>query len=145
MNNKEDRKLDSVVYSFSARWNDALCSGSVHVFFRKRRPKTDPRFVFLYVGFPVKKIIGFAEVKSIAAIDLNRAIQLKDQAAIEEKELIKYIGPDSSVFAIQISGPKIFAKPFDLEALNQRFGFHPPQSFSKLNAEMFDHLTGSDQ
>jgi len=145
MNNIEERKLHSVIYSFSARWDDALRSGSVHVFFRKRRPKIEPKFVFLYVGFPVKEIIGFAEVKSIEAIDLNRAIQLKDQGAIEEKELVKYIGSEGSVSAIQISKPKIFTKPFDLEALNQRFGFHPPQSFSKLDSEMFDHLTGSEQ
>jgi len=145
MKNTEERKLHSVVYSFSARWNDALRSGNVHVFFRKRRPKIEPNFVFLYVGFPVKEIIGFAEVKSIEPTDLNRAIQLKDQAAIEEKELVKYIGPTGSAFAIQISTPKIFIKPFDLEALNERFGFHPPQSFSILGVEMVDHLTGSDQ
>lgn len=145
MSNLEESKPHSVVYSFSARWNDLLHSGDVHVFFRKRRPKLEPDFVFIYVGFPVKKIIGFAKVQLIENINLPRAIDIKNQGAIEEKELAKYIGSNGSVFAIWISKPKIFTKPFDLETLKQTFGFHPPQSFSKLDSEVANYLIGVDQ
>ena len=136
-------KQTSVVYSFNGRWEDALTSGAVNVFFRKRRPVKTPSKVFFYIGSPAKKIIGFADVTRIEPVDLEMASKIMNSGAITENELISYIGPEGVVNAVWIAKPVIFSKPFTLSDLNERHNFHPPQSFSNVTAEFEEYLLGT--
>jgi len=141
MSNKS--KPAPVVYSFSGRWESALRSKKVTVFFRKRRPVVVPPRVFFYVGVPVKSIIGFASVKFIEQVGLREAIKYKDAGCITELELNKYIGNDGSVHAIHIEHAVIFEKAIDLEDIKEAFGFNPPQSFSNVSDSFERRLTES--
>lgn len=136
-------KQTSVVYSFNGRWEDGLVSGAIKVFFRKRRPVKMPSKVFFYIGTPVKKVIGFAEVTRIEPVDLEMANKIKRSGAITENELISYIGSEGSVNAVWIAKPVIFPKPFTLTDLNERYNFHPPQSFSNVTGEFEKYLLGT--
>jgi len=120
----------SVVYSFEGRWKDAILHGEVRVFFRKRRPTRLPARVFFYIGAPVKSVIGFADVEGISSVSLVEAIAIRDQGAISESELKRYIGQDGQVNAIRIGIPTILTEPLQLSDLKERFSFNPPQSFS---------------
>lgn len=133
----------SVVYSFNGRWEKPLISGKVEVFFRKRRPVFMPSRVFFYVGVPVKKIIGFAEIRKIEPVDLEAAKRIKKSGAITDDELASYIGQDGTVSALWIGAPTIFLEPFTLSDLNERLGFNPPQSFSNVSTKFEDFLLGA--
>lgn len=135
-------KVKSVVYSFEGRWKASLTAGEVKVFFRKRRPVDTPSRVFIYVGVPVKKIIGFAEVKKVEPIKLSSAIKIKKIGAITESELTSYIGRDKTVHAIWIDELTLLPDHFTLSDLNERHGFNPPQSFSNVSQDLESYLLG---
>lgn len=136
------KKNLSVVYSFEGRWEEALRKGEVRVFFRKRSPTKLPSRVFLYVGVPVKAIVGFAEVESISSTSLSEAVAIRKAGAITENELIRYIGQSGQVSAIRISAPTLFRKPLSLSDLKERFSFNPPQSFSIVDDDFEAALMG---
>ena len=142
MTEKIKSNSTSVVYSFEGRWEEALRTGQVRVFFRKRRPTKLPKRVFLYVGVPVKAIIGFADVESISSTSLNEAITIRSLGAITENELIRYIGQDGQVSAIRVSPPTLFVKPLELFELKEQFSFNPPQSFSIVDEAFEAALIG---
>ena len=143
MNEKKKEKPRSVVYSFDGRWEEPLVSGRVKVFFRKRRPVVTPGRVFIYVGVPVKQVIGFAAVKKIETVDLEAALRIKESGAITENELVSYIGADRTVSAIWIGEPTIFSEPFTLSSLNDLHSFNPPQSFSNVSVDFESFLLGA--
>ena len=145
MKKQENTRPRSVVYSFEGRWEEALRQGSVRVFFRKRRPVIIPDRVYLYVGVPVKKIIGSCAIENIESVDLPSATSLRKEGAITENELIKYIGETGSVHAIHISAPTIFDSPLPLKELEDEFGFSPPQSFSNVRGDFEDYLLGKSK
>lgn len=137
---KNERKLHSVVYSFAGRWHLPLSAGEVQVFFRKRRPVSTPSRVFFYVGVPVKKIIGFAEIERIESVDIKAALAVRSNGAISEKELVSYIGEDGIVSAIWISTPNLLPEPLDLIGLRQHCNFNPPQSFCNVSDDLHEYL-----
>ncbi len=92
-----------------------------------------PNRVFLYVGSPVKKIVGFSAVTSIELVNFNDAKKYLNSGKISEDELMDYIGENGNVHAIHINDIKIFKSHIDLTALRDNFNFNPPQSFSKLS------------
>lgn len=142
MKKQENTKPRSVVYSFEGRWEEPLQQGAVRVFFRKRRPVIFPDRVYLYVGVPVKNVIGFCDVERIEPVDLRSATALRKAGAITENELIKYIGENGSVHAIHVSAPTIFREPLTLQVLEDEFGFNPPQSFSNVSGALEEFLLG---
>ena len=142
MKRDENVKSRSVVYSFEGRWEEPIRHGKVRVFFRKRRPVKSPKRIFLYLGVPVKKIIGFADVQKIEPVRLDEAISARARGAITENELIKYIGENGTVHAIYIEKPTMFSQPFELSELNDQFGFSPPQSFSNVDEDFEKQLLG---
>jgi predicted transcriptional regulator len=135
---------NSVVYSFEGRWEVPLRSGDVRVFFRKRRPIQAPRLVFLYVGVPVKAIIGFAQLVSISEVTLDDACEIRNEGSIAVSELSKYIGAMGKVHALRIDRPVLFRSPFGLDRLSAKYGFNPPQSFSIMSAEFENGLLGEE-
>jgi len=142
MTETNKKKNQSVVYSFEGRWEEPLRSGAIRVFFRKRRPLKFPNRVFLYVGVPVKAIIGFAEVESIVEVTLNQSKAIQTEGAITENELVRYIGDHGKVHAIRIGRPTIFPERFDLRELKEEYGFNPPQSFSIMNDNLERSILG---
>lgn len=143
MKETSKEKSRSVVYSFDGRWEESLTSGQVKVFFRKRRPVLTPSRVFIYIGVPVKKIIGFSDVTKIESVDLEAAKEIKKSGAITENELLSYVGTNRTVSAIWIARPTLFSKPFTLSDLSESHGFNPPQSFCKLSEEFENYLLGA--
>lgn len=139
---KTEEKL-SVIYSFQGRWEKLLRRGNIGVFFRKRRPVRLPERVYIYVGVPVKAIVGFAFVKSITEVSLAQAKAMANCGRISEDELAKYIGDDGVVHAIKIGESVLFKEPISLSYLQKEFGFNPPQSFSIVNASLEGALLGS--
>lgn len=133
----------SVIYSFQGRWEQLLRSGDIRVFFRKRRPIRLPERVFIYVGVPVKAVIGFAAVESIFEVSLSQAKAMASEGRISAFELEKYIGHEGAAHAIRIDEVVLFENPRTLSHLNQNFGFNPPQSFSIVDASLEGALLGS--
>lgn len=132
---KTEEKL-SVIYSFQGRWESLLRRGKIGVFFRKRRPVSLPQKVFIYVGVPLKAVIGFAIVKSISEVSLAQANTMANEGGISEQELFNYIGNNGIVHAIKIHDMVIFKEPIGLSYLKNEFGFSPPQSFSIVDAPL---------
>lgn len=142
MTEPNSKKNPSVIYSFEGRWEEPLRRGEVHVFFRKRRPIKFPSHVFMYVGVPVKAVIGFAKVDSINEVSFDEANASRKDGAITENELIKYFGEKGRIHAIRIGRVVIFKKFIALDELNRDFEFNPPQSFSIMSPHFEDVLSG---
>ena len=135
----------SVVYSFNGRWLEALKSGAVKVFFRKKCPTATPSRVYLYVGAPIKEIIGYAEVQHIQDVSLDEALSLTEQGAISPQEVANYVGNGSSVHAIWIHSLILFSEPLSLLELREATSFNPPQSFCNISKELQEMLDRAEK
>jgi predicted transcriptional regulator len=127
-NNHTDRS-DSIVVSFHNRWLKGLSEKSISIFFRKRAPvQSTPSFVFLYIGSPAKKMIGYAKILRIERLPPDEALKHCASGGISESDLLSYL-EDAHVFAYFIGEPIIFEGSLPLEILKDCGNFHPPQSF----------------
>ena len=140
MKNTTEPYDGSVIYSFQSRWENPLKSGNIKVFFRKTKPRSQPQKVYFYLGSPIMQIIGYSKVKKIEAISLEQSKSLLSAGMISEKELFKYIGNVGRVYAFWIEESFILPAPIPGIILNQRFGFHPPQSFCHINRSMEEFI-----
>jgi len=142
---KAIKSNQSICYSFSSRWFKSLTSGKVKVFFRKVRPIRVPELTFFYVGSPIKQIIGYAYIKKIEKISLNKAKSFKSDGMISEEELESYFGTKKHIHSIWIENQFFFEKPFNIEKLQSAFDIFAPQSFFNVSTELETFLMGEDE
>lgn len=125
-----------IVYSFRSEWMDPIKSGAVSVFFRSKSPLSKPKCVFIYIGNPVKSIIGKAKVVSISRSPRPDALRLAARGSISESDLDRYIGTRKDVGVITIDDLEIFEREVSADSLSAFVMFHPPQNFQTVSEEL---------
>lgn len=95
--NNDDRSGDILV-SFDAKWHLAFQKGGIQYVFRKRVPTSfKPEVIWIYMGSPVKQIIGRAKVVSVKHCNKKEAGKYLEKAMLSSKEFNDYIGFDEKI------------------------------------------------
>lgn len=134
---------NSVVVSFSDRWQPHLRENRIKLVFRRRVPKTfEANTMFLYIGSPTSSLIGVAHISRIEHLSRIEATSEIRDACISEKELNEYFEGYSEIGAYRISDIRLFKEDLPLKHLKQEAGFSPPQSFVRVSKGANEWLMG---
>lgn len=133
---KSDGKdTEAILVSFRHKAKSCLLSDPPSVIFRHRIPASKPTVMYLYIGAPVKEIIGKCHIDSTESVSLAAAKKLANDARIAPEELERYIGQHKDVSIYKISGITIFNNAIGLDRLRKSGRLFPPQSFLFLSEE----------
>ena len=124
-----------ILVSFHAKWLEAFRSNPPEVVFRHRVPSRAPEHMYIYIGSPVKALIGTCEIVSVNNVSGSEAMALCAAARIEKQELEEYIAERDSVSLYRLCNAQVFNKPITLDTLRSCGRFYPPQSFFFLSQE----------
>ena len=138
----------SIVVSFSTAWQKRNNLQAASLVFRKRVPTTfSVRKMYLYIGSPHSRIVGFASVTSIDKYTLSEALAARGRANISELDLVQYFGRSETIGGYNIGLITEFSEPLLLPYLKREAGFVPPQSFVRVSKEaekwLMQHKTSS--
>ena len=129
MDNKENLKVALV--SLYPRFADSILSGEKKVEFRKTRMSEEISSVIIYSTSPVKKVVGYFEVKEIVSkkpLALWR--DFKNSSGLEFREYAEYYDGKKEAFGIVVGNVVRLETPLSLEELG--LTGPPPQSFRYL-------------
>ena len=136
----EDRSGDILV-SFDPSWLNALRSGSIKYVLRRRYPKTFvPQQMYLYVGRPHSKLIGFARVLALRDVTHSQAALLERHTGLTTEQLNTYFGKYGKLGCYVLSSVTLYAEPLTYVQLREQSGFSPPQSFVALSRRASEWL-----
>ena len=115
---------------------EKIISGKKKYEFRKKSINPDITHIIIYATFPVKKIIGVAEVKRIH-ISSPSAIweKTKSAAGIPRRLFREYFQDVKMAYAIELK--KIIKLNNQIAPDEIKNGFNIPQSFSYVNAAFY--------
>ena len=83
----EERSGDILV-PFSSSWIKKIERPDFSVVFRKKIPSADPpKRMFIYVGSPSSKIVGYAPIRETKKIRKEDALELADKAALNRLDI----------------------------------------------------------
>ena len=124
----------NILLSIKPIYLQKIINGEKKYEFRKKIPNKKIDKVYLYVGVPVKKIVGFFEVDEIlkkSVFDLWN--ETKISAGIDYKTYSNYFKDYKVGIALHIKNFNLFSEPINpYESIKD---FRPPQSFSYFNLE----------
>lgn len=132
----------NVLLSVRPKYIDSILSGRKKFEFRKQKFKRAPiNFIFIYVSAPVKKIVGYFELKEIIEDQpKNLWKKLSSDSGLNEEEFSNYFQNKEIGYAIKITDFKKFKKPETPNNIVKNF--HPPQSFCYIDIiQNFESLT----
>ena len=130
------RQNQSAVYSFKSKWLEPLKNGKVRVFFRKRVPRETPKRVYFYVGAPISKVIGWADVLGLQRVASHDALGMINDGAIDRSELSFYLEGSQTVGVFRLGTPQLFARPLSVSDVRHIFNFHSPQNFVQISEDV---------
>lgn len=120
-----------VILSIKPNYVEKILSYEKQYEFRRRIFKQDVCRVIIYSTAPIKKFVGFFELKEVVDdTPYNLWSNFSDVAGIDEVDFFNYFEDCEVGFALKISNLKIFNEPVDVSHLD---GFTAPQSFKYIN------------
>ena len=138
----EERSGDILV-PFSSSWIKKIERPDFSVVFRKKIPSADPpKRMFIYVGSPSSKIVGYAPIRETKKIRKEDALELADKAALNRLDISDYCRGHTNLGCYVIGSIKLFKHPITLVELQETSGFNPPQSFLFMSKKATKWLSG---
>ena len=119
----------SILLSIKPKYANAIFKGDKKFEFRKKLfKKKDVRRVYVYSSSPVKKIIGYFEIKDIlSATPAKLWHNCQQQAGITKGDFFDYFKDLDSGYALVVGNVYEFVHPLDPKGYI--INFTPPQSF----------------
>jgi len=143
---KKEELSDGIIVSFHAKWHPLLTAGAVNCVFRKRGPQhMEPRWIYVYVGTPIKAIVGRLPLERLEVMPVTECLHLTTAGAIAKDELVQYANNYKGLFVFWVGKYQRANQEVDFDYLNSRHGFSPPQSFlllSRQGKKQLDDLCG---
>jgi predicted transcriptional regulator len=124
---------EAILVSFDSKWAIPLAAGSISQVFRKRGPKTPPKWVYVYAGSPTMAIIGRLPVIQLQQLEIEKALHLSKDGCIDKQELVDYAAGYKSLFVFSVGQFQPSHSNVDLRKLKDGYHFSPPQSFLILS------------
>ncbi len=125
--------------SIHPRFATKIMSGEKRVEFRKVMFASDVTHIVVYATAPIKKVLGFFEVKSVDE-DTVSSIWSKYSSVggISKSDFMKYFGGARKGVAINIGEAFLCAEPMSLSSVSKSSS--PPQSFFYLDGPGFERV-----
>ena len=116
-----------------------ILNGRKKVEFRKTRFAIDISHVIIYATVPIKKIVGYFEVKNIIeAHPIEIWKRYEEIAGIEFDFFMEYYQARVRAVAIEVGEVRSLASPIPLNSLG--IGNHPPQNYQYVEADVFKQI-----
>ena len=137
MAQKQDR--DVALLSIRPQFAEAILAGDKRVEFRRVLPSREIAGVATYATAPIKKVIGYFEVKRVES-STPRLLwkRWRRWAGIAKPDYDSYFAGTEIGHAIHIGEVVTLSEPVDLAWLHE--GLTPPQSFLYLRGSAQDRL-----
>jgi len=116
-----------------------ILSGEKHFEFRRTRIRSDLTHIVIYSSYPVKKVVGLAEVNSVDEASPSKMWDLtKHAAGITRQDFRNYFNGAKSAVAISLG--KVF--PLDLEICPTQVSesFTVPQSYRYIDTNFLSKI-----
>ena len=132
-----------MILSLRPRFAAAILSGAKTVELRRTEPKIRvPTLAFVYASTPVRALLGTCVVTSVESGHLGALWRVHGAGSgLDHGEFLSYFEGVEAGTALHLASPRRFSRPIPLVELRSRpTGFHPPQSFSYVDAETGNRL-----
>ncbi|MCY3559628.1 MAG: ASCH domain-containing protein [bacterium] len=132
-----------MILSLRPRFADAILSGVKTVELRRTEPGIRvPTLAFVYASTPVRALLGTCVVTSVESGHLGALWRVHGAGSgLDHGEFLSYFEGVEAGTALHLASPRRFSRPIPLVELRSRpTGFHPPQSFSYVDAETGNRL-----
>ena len=132
-----------MILSLRPRFADAILSGAKTVELCRTEPKIRvPTLAFVYASTPVRALLGTCVVTSVESGHLGALWRVHGAGSgLDHGEFLSYFEGVEAGTALHLASPRRFSRPIPLVELRSRpTGFHPPQSFSYVDAETGNRL-----
>ncbi len=122
-----------VLLSIKPQYVNSIIKGEKQFEFRKKIFKSPMvERVYIYASAPIKKIVGYFELKKIInGSPIEVWEKCSQYGGIEEKDFFEYYKGKDKAYSLQIDNLAIFNKPICPYTLFEKFT--PPQSFMYFN------------
>src|SRR5581483_4105130 len=129
-----EENLNTALLSIYPKFADSILSGEKKVEFRKTKMNKGVNRVVIYSTAPVKKVVGYFEVKEVLA---KRPAELwkefEGATGIPYEEFSSYYHGKKEAIGIVVGKTVKLKRPLPLNALGE--SLTPPQSFRYINWE----------
>src|SRR5690606_23120824 len=134
-----------------ASWSEHIRRGRVSIVFRKQAfTKGSPRWMYVYLGRPMKSLVGRFPILSCARSPVNEAARLTGESSLSEEEIKKYAQdsfgqPIDSLYIYRLGEFQNARTPASLELLSVSFDFVPTPTavpVSPKGVQRIDALLG---
>ena len=98
--------------------------------------------MFIYVGSPISKIVGYAPIRETERISKEDAFEFADKAALNKLDIADYCRNLTDLGCYVIGSIKLFKQSITLVELQELSGFNPPQSFLFMSKKATKWLSG---
>ncbi len=119
-------------------------SGKKQVEFRKVKFADNVTHVVVYATAPIKKILGYFEVKSVDKDAVSRLwSRYASTGGISRSDFVRYFGDARKGVAIGIGETFVCSKPMNLSSVSKSSS--PPQNFIYLEKPEFERVRKHSQ
>ena len=125
--------------SIRPKYSNAILSRQKHVEFRLRPFRKDIEHIVIYSSSPVRKVVGFFQVKNVRVLNTKQAWkEFGNLGCLSKEEFFEYCKNREQVVAISIDKVVQLSKPITLDRVNKNYC--PPQSFRYISRKEFRYL-----
>jgi len=128
-----------IVLSIKPLYSKKIIKGIKTIELRRRFPLSTSRgtIIYIYSTSPVMALIGSAEIDNVERLTVTDLWRVHGKSAsIRKIDFDNYFRGRDEGFALKITKPRKFMRPFYLRDLKEQFGFKAPQSFVYVKPEL---------
>lgn len=128
-----------IVLSIKPLYSEKIIKGIKTIELRRRFPLSTSRgtTIYIYSTSPVMALIGSAEIDNVERLTVTDLWKIHGKSAsIRKIDFDNYFNGRDEGFALKITKPRKFMRPFCLRDLKERFGFKAPQSFVYVKPDL---------
>lgn len=130
-------KMENILVSLEPRYAEKILDGSKRVELRRRKMHVSPgATMWMYAKLPVGSVVGNARIEHAASGSPNALWKsFGSISGISRAEFFSYFDGVNQGLALVLTDVVRLKKQLPLQDLRRRTGgFHPPQFFSRLQA-----------
>mgnify|MGYP006428831909 CR=1 FL=1 len=133
----------NILLSVKPEFAQKIIAGEKTVELRRRFPieKVIGQLAVIYASSPLKKIIGYAVIKNVSLLPIDKIWnQYGKKAKVEKDFFDRYYSNLTHGFAIHLREPLLLERQICCQQLKDRYGIFPPQSFRYLSEEVLQSI-----
>jgi len=134
-------KPKNVIISIKPEYALKILSGEKTIELRRRFPvdQIEGGIAVIYASSPIKKIIGYAVIKKVEQLSVDRLWRKHGVSACVTKDFFySYFDGTNRGFALSLLNPTSLDEPLDIRRMEDEFMVTAPQSFRYAPDKVLD-------